>query len=181
MQVLNIPFYQYSSLKDRAQFDYYLRYGKIDAADVFKLGDFTDLSFGFVKDMQELLNFEGLTWLSYFEMMGKHTGLTVDKIAKYGLFTLQQGRIYCRQQIEMINKLESQNLSSGVGADEEQAGIDRFQMFRAFPQFDKLIKEWGMTWEQVEQMPYSRAFAKLKYDKEVAEYTEQLTKIRTKR
>jgi hypothetical protein len=180
MKVKNIPFVEYVNLSIRAEYDYYLRYGKIKSKDVFSLGEFVDNSFGFVKDMQELLNYEGLTWQNYFEAMSKKTGKSVEAIAKIGLFTLQQGRIYCREQIEFINKLESQNLSSPASVHEEQAGLDEFKMFRSFPQFDKLIKEWGMSWEQVEAMPYSRAFAKLKYDKVLADYISNLQKIKTR-
>lgn len=180
MKVKNIPFVEYAQLPSKAEYDYYLRYGKIEGRDVFKIGEFVDNTFGFVKDIQELLNYEGLTWMAYFEMMGKRTGQTVEHIAKTGLFTLQQGRIYCRQQIEFINKIESDNLSGAATVQEEQAGLDEFKMFRSFPQFDKLIKEWGMTWEQVEAMPYNRAFAKLKYDKVVGDYIANLQKIRTR-
>jgi hypothetical protein len=180
MKVKNIPFVEYFDLPIKDEYNYYLRYGKIEAKDVFAIGEFVDAPFGFVKDMQELLNYEGLTWANYFEIMSKKTGQTVEQIGQIGLFTLQQGRIYCREQIEFINKLESQNLSSPASVQEEQAGLDEFKMFRSFPQFDKIIKEWGMTWEQVEAMPYSRAFAKLKYDKVLADYISNLQKIKTR-
>jgi hypothetical protein len=180
MKVPNIPFNQYASIPNRSEYDYYLRYNKFEPVDVFELGPLMDLNFGFVKDMQSLLNYSGLTWESYFQMMSSRTGKDQKEIASIGLFTLQQGRVYLKEQIEQINALESDQLSSGTTQEEEQAGIEEFRIFRSFPQYDKIIKDWGMSWEEVDAMPYDRAFVKLKYDRVYSEFTERLQRIRTK-
>jgi len=181
LKVNNISFIDYINLPDRSEYDYYLRYGDIQPFDRLNLGEFMDRSFGFIKEMQDLLNVTGLTWQTFFEQMESEVNRPKDELANIGLFHLQQTRLYCKEQIEFINKLERENLSSGTNAEEEMAGIEEFSIFRSFPQYDKIIKEWGMKYEEVEKMPYSRAFVKLKYDKVYSEFSNRLSKIRAKK
>ena len=177
-EVVDISFQDYISLNNRSQYDYYLRYGKLKPLDYFKLGDITEQSYGFVKDMQEYLNYSGLTWINYFKTMEEY-GHKINP--KDSLFTLQQSRLWLKEQIEFVNKLESDGLGHTPEPDEEVAGIDMFGKYRSFMQLDKLAGGNVTKYDEVRKQPYGTCFTKLKLESDKIEYETRLNKIRTKK
>lgn len=175
--VENIRYIDYVNLKNKDKYNYYLRYGMLEPFDFFELGDFMELEFGFVKDMQEILNYTGLTWSVFITQMSGYLKKPMKQIAKEPLFYLQQQRLYIKDQIEKINKLESNNLGYTPTMDEERAGIEVFTKYKSFLQFDNLTGGDLLKIEAIKKLPYSICFAKMKLDADKAEFNRDLERI----
>jgi hypothetical protein len=169
IQIPNIKFKEYVSLADRSQYDYYLRYGEFEAINHYEHTELLESSFGVVKDVQEILNYSGLTWESLNELLSVNIG-------NEPLFNLQQQRVWFKEQTEQINELES-SLGHKPSAAEEAAGLDRFNKYRSFPQLDKLMTWWHMSKEEVRALDYSFCFTKLKYEADKREFEEDINRI----
>ena len=178
IKVPNISFLEYVELDDKTDYNYYLFYGEFKPLDIFKLGDFTDQDFGFVKDMQDYMNSTGLSWQDFFKEMAIKTKKKETTIARMSLFKLQQGRVYIKEQIERINKLENDNLSHTPSHKETSAGIDGFAKFRSFIQFDKLAGGDILKYDEVRKVPYGTCFTKLLLDAETNEFQIRVNKAR---
>jgi hypothetical protein len=174
MIVRNITFLEYAALKDRGQYDYYLRYGNFKPDDYFNLGDFTKQNFGFVKDMQDYLNHTGLTWQIFIEEMAKKKKWPMKKIARTPVFFLQQARLYVKEQIENINFIENRALSYSPSAKEESAGINTFEKYRAFVQYDQLTGGDLLKLERVKNLSYTLCFTKLSLEADKSAYERDL-------
>ena len=184
INIEDISFTTYLSLKDKSKYDYCIRYAdKLkEPLDIFEIGDFIEQPFGLVKDLQELLNHSGMTWQSYFDTLLKH-GI-IKSYAQAGamsLFTLQRSRVYIKTSIETINKLESDGLGHTPSPDEEIAGIDRFNKYRSFYQLDKLAGGDVTKYEAVRKEPYGNCFTKLMLESDKAAYDIELNKVRKRR
>jgi len=177
IQVLNISFVQYYSLKDKSLYNYYLEYAKLPAIDLFKIGDIFDAPFGFVKDMQDYLNHTGLTWEIFIDEISKFKHIPKTRVVKNSLFDMQSARLWLREQVIKINDLEASALGYASSAEEQAAGIEVFSKFRAFLQFDNLSGGDVTKIEAVRALPYSTCFAKLKLDADRAEYNQKLNEI----
>lgn len=176
LKIPNISFLDYIELPDKAEYNYYLRYGDFKPLDLFNFGDFEDQDFGFVKDMQEHLNHSGLSWQIYFKEVALKTGKSEKEIAKRPLFDLQCSRFFIKEQIERINTLESASLGHTAGQREIEAGIERFQKFRSFIQFDKLAGGDILKFDEIRKITYSICFTKLVLDAEVIEFKNRINK-----
>jgi hypothetical protein len=64
-------------------------------------------------------------------------------------------------------------------AEEEMAGVEVFRRFGSFPTIDRLAITYGITHDEVLEMPAEIVMTKLLYDLEKAEYDERLMKIKT--
>jgi hypothetical protein len=64
-------------------------------------------------------------------------------------------------------------------AEEEMAGVEVFRRFGSFPTIDRLAITYGITHDEVLDMPAEIVMTKLLYDLEKAEYDERLMKIKT--
>lgn len=172
-KIPNILFKHYASLQDRAQYDYYLRYGDFKAVNHYDISELLDSSFGVVKDIQEILNYSGLTWEALNELLPVNIG-------DQPLFNLQQQRVWYRSQVEQINKIESNGLGHASSAIEEAAGLDRFDVYRSFPQLDKLMTLWPQyNKDQIRELEYTFCFTKLKYEADKREFQEQINRLQT--
>ncbi len=180
IKIENIPFSVYLALPDRSDYDKYLEYGKIKAKDYFHLGPFMDLPFGFVKDMQEYFNFSGLTWDEFFEEISNFKKISKKQIAKIGIFDLKAALNYCQEQIDLINKGESENLGHEPTLEERQAGIEMFDKYRSFIQFDTLTGGDITKIEAIRQVDYATCFAKLMLDADRAQFDTNIFNIRNK-
>ena len=174
MIVRNITFLEYANLKDRSRYDYYLRYGNFKPDDYFDLGDFTKQNFGFVKDMQDHLNHSGLTWKVFIEEMSRKKNKPVKKIARTPVFFLQQARLFVKQQIENINLIENQALSYSPSSKEESAGINTFEKYRAFIQYDQLTGGDLLKLKQIKNLSYTLCFTKLSLEADKSAYERDL-------
>lgn len=178
----NISFKTYLELSDKSEYDYILRYSNKlkKGLDLFNYGEFIDLSFGFVKDMQETMNTTGLSWQHFIEIISKEKGLTLESIALIPLFDLQQARSYFREQVEFINELETKGLGHMATAQQEAAGIDIFNKYRSFIQLDKLAGGDPTKYKAIEQLDYMTCFTKLKLEADKDTFNERLTNLMKK-
>lgn len=149
--------------------------------DLFKLGDLTDCQFGFVKDVQDLLNYEGLTWEKFFEEISNYKKITQRRIALMPLFDLHRARLYLKKEVEKINEIESNGLGHNPSAEEESAGINIFEKYRAFLQFDKLTGGDITKIDEIRKLPYSLCFAKLMLEADKAEFESNLIRSRNRK
>lgn len=179
MKVPDISFKQYVELEDRTLYDYYLEFGKFIAEDVFKLGPFMDRSFGFVKDIQYYFVYDkkGFTWPVFFEEVEKATGESYKSLVNRSIFELQKAILYFKEQIEIINDMESEYLGHAPTGDQIAAGINDFGAYGAFLQFDKLAGGDLLKYEEVKKLDYSFCFTKLKLEADRDGYTERYNKI----
>ena len=167
----NIDFKLYDSLTDRSQYDYYLRYGEFKPANHYEHTELLNSSFGVVKDVQEILNYAGLNWEALNELISVNIG---DE----PVFNLQQQRTWFKDQVEQINKLEANGLGHKASAEEEAAGLDRFEKYRSFPQLDKLMTWWPQyTKDQIRELDYTFCFTKLKYEADKREFEEDVNRL----
>lgn len=171
IEIVNITFKQYFNLENREAYDYALKYGKLPACDYLGIGSFLDRTFGFVKDMQYLATSStGLTWSGFFEQMEKLLKIPFDKLTERSLFELYQTRLHCIEQVEQINKMEAENLGHVPTPEEAAAGLERFADYKAFIQFDALAAGDLTRFKEIEDLPYSLCFTKLKLEADRDEY-----------
>ncbi len=180
VKVRNIPYKEYFTLLDRSEIDSYLKYGKFESKDLFNFGDFTSLEFGFVKDVQELFTDAFLTWKMLIDEIVKYKKIRISEISKLGVFDLHCSFLYIKEQIELINKIESENLGHTPTFEENEAGIEVFQKYKSFPQFLSLCNGDLTKLESIRKIEYSVCFAKLMYDADYSQYESNLFRIRNK-
>jgi hypothetical protein len=182
IKVQNISFIEYYNLKDRSDYNYYLQYAEIEPKDFFKVGELKHLTFGTVKDIQELYNSSGfIMWNDYFKELEKLTGSKQDELSKIPLFDLHRFRLYLYDQIDFINDLESTKLSHKPDADEQIAGIEEFGKYKSFVQFDNLAGGDILKYNKIREEPYMICFTKMLLDAERNEFQERLNKLKTKK
>lgn len=178
VKIVNITFKQYFNLEDRTAYDYALKYGKLPPCDFLGLGSFLERPFGFVKDMQYLATSStGLTWSGFFEQLEKLLKISFDKLTDKSLFELYQTRLYCVEEIEKINKTESESLGHSPTPEESAAGLERFAEYKAFIQYDALAAGDLTRFEEIEKLPYSLCFTKLKLEADRDQYDRDYTTI----
>jgi hypothetical protein len=178
--VKDITFKDYVELKDRMMYDYYLEYGKLEAEDFFSVGSFFEMSFEFVKDMQYYASI-GLSWEKFLEELSKVTGKDLKELSDYSIFDLHKQKLYFIEQVEKINKVESDYLGHAPTPEQVQANIDRFNSYGAFIQYDKLAGGDPLKFEDVKKLKYDFCFTKLKLESDRDSFIEDYQNImRTK-
>jgi hypothetical protein len=178
INVKDITFTEYMNLKDKSEYDCYLEYLK--AEDIFCIGNFTDLSFGFVKDMQEYVNCNELTWNVYFKELHNLKNISAKKLGSMSFFKIYKSLLYIIEQISSINKLESENLGHNPSSEEMQAGIEVFNKYKAFIQFDTLTRGDITKIEAIRKIEYNVCFTKLMYDADKNQFDINLFNIKNK-
>jgi len=181
MEIKHVKLRDYLTGADRDKVDFVLQYGDFKPVDLFKIGDILDATFGFVKGAQEAINYGTMTWEKYISLLTDHRGLKESHIYAKSVYRLMGSQLWLKEAIETVNELESDNLGGTPKPDEIAAGVDRFNKFKTFPQFDSLAGGDVLKYEQIEKLPYSICFTKLMLEAERAEYNEALTRIRSEK
>lgn len=181
MQVKDSTLGEYVAGINREQTDFVLKYGELEPLDLFGVGDIFDQSFGFVKDAQEWLNYSGADWEKYIELLKEHNFIREANLAGLSVISLRKSILYLVEAIEVVNKLESENLGSTPSADEVRAGVEVFKKYRSLPQMDKLAHGKLWKYEDVRRTAYGLCYTKLMLEADRAEFNEKLLKIRTKK
>lgn len=181
IKIKHVALKDYASGEHRAEVDYTLRYGQFKSVDHFNIGDILDNTFGFVKAAQEELNFKGMTFDRFINLLQEHKGVDLQDLKDMSVYTLQEARLWLKDAIESVNKIESEQLGSLPSEDEKRAGIENFAKYRAFPQFDALAGGDLLKQKEIEKLPYSLCFTKLMLENERAEFNNRLSKIRMKK
>ena len=179
MQAPNISFVKYHELDNTKEFDKLIKFLK--PKDVLNIGEFTELSFGFVKDMQEHFNHSGITWSDFLDEMAALTNKSVKELASMSVYDINQQFRYCKEQVIVINNIEDQKLSHAPNADEKAANIERFSVYRGFLQFDKLAGGDMLKIKLVRSLPYSLCLTKLALDADNVRFTKDFQSIKDKK
>jgi len=171
MKVENISYIKYITLQDEAKEDYnfWLNNHKFKPVDHFKLGDLKACKFGLIKDLQHAF-IKGVGWVELLEILALYTDLVVKDIAKLGIFTIKEAFKFIEVEIESINQIESIALGHAPSADEQHAGLERFEKYTIFPQIDTLALGNVLNYEKVKQLDYLTALTKLSYDADNKRY-----------
>lgn len=177
LQDISFTKYVGLSYESKKVYNYALRFGKIEPYDEFGLGEFVDQEFGFVKDMQEFICNQGMTWKEFLDEMSKKSGKTLKEICLLSIFKLQAARNYLYNQIQKINKIEANGLAYEPKDIEIQAGIDVFGKYRSFLQLDSLTGGDILKIDLIRKQPYSLCFAKLMLDHDKAIFEQRKNEI----
>ena len=98
MKVKHITLRQYVEGVDRKEVDFILQYGQIEPLDLYKIGDLVNRSFGFVKDIQDIMNYSsGLTWERYINFLTSKLGIDQMAIYNESIYKLQASRLYLKK------------------------------------------------------------------------------------
>lgn len=176
MKIKNITFKEYVALPDRAEYDYYLKYGFFDPEDIFKIGKFLDLTFGEVKDIQYDCQ-NGVSWENFFKAIEDLKSMNPKDLSDRSVFDLHKARLYLAEELNLINSMESDYLGHAASAEERQAGIEMFNSYGAFIQFDKLAGGDPLKYDEVKKLKYDLCFTKLKLEADRNEFNEKYVEI----
>lgn len=179
MKIDNISFRKYHELTDTSEFDKFIKFLK--PKDVLNIGEFINLSFGFVKDMQEHFNHSGITWSDFLNEMSALTNKEVKALASMSVYEINQQLLYCRAQVVVINNIENKKLSHIPDKDEKAANIERFSIYRGFLQFDKLAGGDMLKIKAVRELPYHLCLTKLALDADSVRFTKSLQNIKNEK
>lgn len=182
MQIKNYTLVEYTNLEDKSEFDFIMKFDKKFSVsnDVFNLGEFTDLPFGMVKDIQHQAS-QGMTWINLCEWIAKIKGTRIKQVAQYGMLELCQQRNYMVEEIERINLIESTALGHESEDDEIRAGIEGFAIFGHYLQVRELANNDITKIDDVKKIKYSLALMELLVRKKLTDYEKELTKIKMSR
>ena len=182
IQLEDITLRDYFNLEDKSEYDFAIKYSQFftDALDLFSTGDFTELSFGLIKDLQYDIS-NGLTWIKLIEYIEKLTGKSAKVIAGYNLRAICRYRAYIESEINRINEIESELLSYTPTSEEKEAGIDEFNKFGSYGQLRKLATTFGKSPEEIRQWKYDLCLLELLYSKTNYDFQEKLYKIKSKK
>ena len=169
MELKDIFVKNYLFHPNRSEYDALLQYSTA-SKDIANLGDLINCEFGFVKQLQYSVskgfNIDGL--VEYFPQVNIYE-------LKFSQFV--QLINWIKNQLEFINKLESDNLSYQPDGKEEAAGIDDFNKFGYLVQIDSLAGGDITKYEQVKKTKYMDCFTKLLMNKTTFDYTKRLNKL----
>jgi hypothetical protein len=171
MLLQNIKYKDYFTLEDRSEYDFAIKYCK--AEDVFNVGDFIELPFGIVKDMQYHVT-NGLTFETFIEYFTKLTKVDVKDVYLFDLFKFHKHVI---SELEKIYDIENRSLSSEPTDLELRAGIENFSKYGYYSQFRQIMITFGISEQQVYDMPYNKVFMELLYQKDLNDFHSRYSKI----
>ena len=144
--------------EERKDYDFAIRYStQAEAKDLLLFGDITKKKFGEVKDWQQLY--------SEKDFFVKFLTLFDEKILTLDVFSFFAFYRYVESEINRVNEIEYNLLKHEATADEVAAGIDRFNQFGVLLQIDNLAKGNVLEWDNIKNLPYEYALAKLCIDK----------------
>ena len=182
MKAPNISFREYHELADTSGFDKHIKLLKLQKPkDVLNIGEFVDLSFGFVKDMQEHFNHSGITWGDFLDEMSGLSKKSIEDLASMSVYDINLQFLYCQDQVKIINNIEQKKLSHKPDADETAANIARFGAYRGFLQLDKLAGGDMLKLNKIRELPYHLCLTKLALDADNVRFTKDLQNIKDRK
>lgn len=171
MKIENLTFNEYFVLEDKSEQNFAIKYAKElnDPVDIFGIGDFTELTFKAVKDMQYNISV-GLTWENIFELLESEKGIEYKILGLRTIFDLARFKSYVDKEIQRINTVENIALSHISTSDEEIAGIDDLADLGTYLQFRELANNDILKIKEIEQMKYSDCLLELIARKRIYDY-----------
>jgi hypothetical protein len=178
MEIRDITLKEYFELEDRSEYDFVMKYSQRfnEPTDIFGMGELTNRSFGFVKDLQYTFS-EGVEWKELINFVEVLTGETQRKLIEYRFIDWCKFMAFMVESLGTISKLEEHLVYQTTGADED-AGISNLNKFGVFIQIDTLAKGDIRLYEQIRGLKYDLCFTKLLMDKEIQEYINNRSKVK---
>ena len=178
---------QHTTIKDYVsglnvdKINYALRYGNFEPIDVFEIGELVNCEFSVVKDTQYIFN-SNVTFDIYINLLVDTFNVNKNVLLRKHILELHQSRLYLRDQVIFINKLEGENLGHTPSGLEEAAGIDRFHVYGSDLQYTSLAGSDDYNKKQeVKKWPYSYCFMVLKKNKDTKEYQDDYQRLLNKK
>lgn len=177
----NISFKEYVELQDKTEYDFAIEYSKQfkKEEDIFGIGNFTQLEFGIVKDLQYDIQ-NGLLWSKMLEYMSLLSNKKIEEIYTLKLLKVIRFRNYIVNQIKFIVDIEDKTLSYEPSSDELKAGISELNKYGVYNQFLTIAGNDPLKIDAVRKMKYEDAFVFLCYQKDHSDFERRLMEIRTK-
>lgn len=177
MKLENISFAEFLSLEDKTEYNFAINYSYEfnEPIDEFNIGDFQELSFGLIKDLQDdffngMMDFTKM--LEYITDVFKIKDIGNERIDK--VFRLIA---YIRTSIRNIINVELKSLSYESNNIEHDAGIDEFSLLGVYMQFHELTGGDVTKYEAVRAMPYHICFTELYTRKLKYEYQKRIERL----
>jgi len=176
----DITLKEYFELEDKEAYDFAIKYSKElynSPIDIFNAGDFTEMEFGLIKDLQ--YDFEnGLTWMKLLEYISQISGKDIKQIVQFRLLSICRFRNYLTDEIKRINEIEIKLLGHDPSPEEVQAGISEFNKFGSYGQIRKLAMDDVTKIKEVKKIKYSTCLMELYYQKTANEFQEAYYNIK---
>ena len=148
---------------------------KTKPRDVYNIGRLTKRSFYDVKELQRLLYDPDGFYKSIKFVLDLINVKNPDLFEFFAFFN------YCKLEIEKVTEMETNGLSYNPSADEERAGIDRFNKFGYLTAIDSLAGGDVLKWPEIRNMEYEAAFSKLMLDKERSDFDRELFRVQSRK
>lgn len=172
-----ISLLDYLQLDDRSEYDFWIKYSfECGAKDVFEVGNFMKLPFGFIKDQQYELS-KGMPWEKLIEAFEILTKKTIKELVAMPLEEIIQSRNYFINEMNKINLLESETLCHEPDEKELKAGIDRFNVLGVYLQIESLAGNDVLKIEEVKKLPYETCYLWLYSQSLKAEYQKDYIRL----
>ncbi len=172
-----ISLLDYFQLDDRSEYDFWMKYSfECEAKDVFKVGDFMKLPFGFIKNQQYELS-KGMPWEKILEAFEILTRKTIKELVIMPLEIICQFKNYYIDEMNKINMIESETLCHEPDEKELKAGIDRFNVLGIYLQIESLAGNDVLKIEAVKKLPYETCYLWLYSQSLKAEYQKDYLRV----
>lgn len=180
MRLNNIPFSEFLQLNevDSYIYSYSFNFGHTLRKPVnrFYFKPITDYTFGQVKDCQQM--FESEVKFSDIPKLLAIFHHTEDYYMQVGVVQVLQHFAYVKESIEQIAEVERQTLVRKLSDKEIKAGLERFEQFGVYPQLRAIAQAFNQTIKFARELPYNDGFLELYYQKTLAEYEADYSKVK---
>lgn len=177
IQIDSITLNKYFELEDKTEYNFVINYSHQfnEPIDEFGIGDFKNLSFGIIKDLQDDYS-EGMT----FEKMIDHITNTfnIKDIGKHNLDKVCRLIAYIRTSIREIMLVEAQSLAYESTSIDHDAGMGDFEVLGVYMQFHELTGGDITKYDSVRQTPYHLCFTELYARKLIYDYQQRIDRLR---
>lgn len=185
MKIKTISFKGYFETTNKSEFDTYLLKAILSPIDYFEIGSLSMCSMGFVKDLQHYFTnikrtketFLDIS-LKMFQLIAEEKNQDVELYFDKNIHECFQTFLYICKSIEEINEAEKNGLGGEASVKEIKAGIDRFNKYGVYTQIRKLCNNDFLKKEEVLKAKYNDCFIELLYQKDLAEFKEDYSRIK---
>lgn len=177
IELNDISLIEYFNTENKTEYDFAFKYSKRfkQPVDVLKVGEFMELPFGWVKDVQFKFS-KQYTFLNLFddlEMLDKS-----KQFQKLSFLQASNQLYYFHDQIERINFIEQEKLCGGITNEELAAGIESLSIYETYPQLRAIAITFNTTPYQIRKWKYKDCFIELSYSKDLYIFEKKLSKIK---
>jgi len=141
--------------------DTYKTFGLLAGPESYGITDALEWNWGDVKEIQDLINKESISFDDMIEACCKASKKTREQILKEKWYQVFKFYNFVLKEIEHINELEKQ-LSYEPDAKEINAGIENFAQFGWFTTLYRLSEGDPLRYKRILKMSYADIFATLK-------------------